>query len=113
MEILAVWLIHHKASMTLDSPMNLDGSEYMVGIGVVPATNMQEALQLFEMYLKKQDMAVFELWKCEQYFPENFIEPSQKNRDLNEVAKEALDTNQIFYACGISSEALDDDPIIS
>lgn len=107
MEILAVWLIHHKASMTLDSPMNLDGSEYMVGIGVVPATNMQEALQLFETYLKKQDMTVLELWKCEQYLPKNFTEASQKNSDINEVAKEALDTNKIFYACGISSEALD------
>lgn len=105
MEILAVWLIHHKASMADDSPMNLDGSIYMVGIGVVPATNMQEALQLFNVYLEKQNMAVLDLWKCEQYFPKNFTEPSQQNRELNEVASEALDTNKIFYACGISSEA--------
>ncbi|HTF96681.1 MAG TPA: hypothetical protein VL995_11155 [Cellvibrio sp.] len=107
MEILAVWLIHHKASMTLDSPMNMDGSEYIVGIGVVPATNMQEALQLFDAYLKKQDMAVLEAWKCEQYFPKNFSEISQKNSDINEVAQEALESNKISYVCGISSEALD------
>lgn len=107
MEIRSVWLIHHKASMTMHSPMNLDGSDYMVGVGVVPATNMQEAIQLFETHLKKQDMAVLELWKCEQYHPKGFTEPTQKNREINEVAKEALDNNKIFYACGISSEALD------
>ena len=107
MEILSVWLIHHKASMTLDSPMNLDGSEYMTGIGVVPATHMQEALQLFDQYLEKQDMTVLELWKCEQYLPENFTQSSQKDREINEVAREALEINKIFYTCGISSEALD------
>lgn len=105
MEIVSVWLIHHKASMTLDSPMNLDGSEYMTGIGVVPATHMQEALQLFDQYLEKQDMTAVELWKFEQYLPENFAEPSQKDREINEAARGALETNKIFYTCGISSEA--------
>ena len=87
--------------------MNLDGSEYMVGIGVVRAINMQEALQLFDVYLQKQDMAVLEAWKCEQYFPKNFAEASQKNSEINEVAQEALETNKISYVFGISSEALD------
>ena len=107
METKAIWLIHHKASMTLDSPINLDGSRYIVGIGVVQAINIQEALQLFDVYLQKQYMAVLEAWKCEQYFPKNFVEASQKNSEINEVAQEALETNKISYVCGISSEALE------
>src|SRR5690606_35358011 len=36
MEVFSVWLIHHKASIDTYSPMNLDGSTFMIGIGVVP-----------------------------------------------------------------------------
>ncbi|OZG73083.1 hypothetical protein BTA51_11335 [Hahella sp. CCB-MM4] len=107
MEIISVWLIHHKASMDEYSPKNLDGSEYMVGIGVVPATNMREALDLFDRYLSDLKMEIMEVTKCEQYDPKNFVEPTEDNRDINEVAAEALESGRIFYACGISSEALD------
>lgn len=72
MEIVRVWLLHHKASMTSDSPINLDGSTFMLGIGIVPATNMKEAIELFEVYLKNHDMALLELTKCEEYSPNNF-----------------------------------------
>lgn len=113
MEILSVWLIHHKASIDPDSPMNYDGSEYMLGVGVVPATSMKEALDLFDKYLSDQKMQVLELWKCEQYSPENFVDATQNNKtlqdnkEINEVASQALENGTIFYACGVSSEALD------
>lgn len=107
MEIISVWLIHHKASLDTYSPMNMDGSTFMVGIGVVPAADMKQALELFNKYLHAQNMQVLELWKCEQYLPENFVEPTQDNREIKEVATQALETGEIFYACGISSEALD------
>ena len=54
MEIVSVWLIHHKASLDPYSPMNMDGSKFMVGIGVVPAVDMKSALELFEKYLQTQ-----------------------------------------------------------
>lgn len=107
MEIVSAWLIHHKASMKLTSPMNMDGSKFMIGIGVVPATNMKQALQLFDQYLDTQDMQVLELSKCEQYSPENFTAATQDNREIKEVAMQALETGKTFYVCGISSEALD------
>ena len=44
MVIQSVWLLHHKASIAPDSPENLDGSEFMLGIGVVPAASMKEAI---------------------------------------------------------------------
>lgn len=107
MEQTSVWLIHHKASLSLDSPLNMDGSDYMIGVGVVPASGMEEAIQFFKEYLREQQMEVLELQKCELYDPQNFAEPTQDNNEIKEVATEALETGQIFYACGVSSEALD------
>ncbi len=105
MVIQSVWLLHHKASLTPDSPMNQDGSTYMQGIGVVPASNMKEAMMLFEDYLAEQHMALLELWKCEQWSPENFTGDILESRQINRSASNALETNKIYYACGISSEA--------
>lgn len=107
MEVISVWLIHHKASIDTYSPMNLDGSTFMIGIGVVPATDMKQAIEIFDAYLQQQQMQVLEIWKCEQYLPKNFAQPTMENREINEVAAQALDTGEVFYACAISSEALD------
>lgn len=104
---MRVWLLHHKASMTLDSPMNLDGSTFMLGIGIVPATSMKEAIELFEVYLKSQDMELLELTKCEEYSPNNFESSSLEDREIKEFSLESLEKNKIYYACWISSEALD------
>lgn len=101
-----MWLINHKASLSLDSPLNMDGSDYMIGVGVVPASGMEEAIQLFKEYLRKQQMEVLELQKCEQYDPRKFVEPTQDNNEIKEVATEALETGQIFYVGGVSSQAL-------
>lgn len=107
MEIISVWLIHHKASIDTYSPMNLDGSSFMIGIGVVPAIDIKQAIGIFERYLIKQQMQILEIWKCEQYAPENFVETTLENREINEVAAQAIDTGEVFYACAISSEAMD------
>ena len=107
MIITSVWLIHHKASLAPDSPMNEDGSTFMQGIGVVPASGMTEALARFNEYLAGMKMDLLELWKCEQWDPKNFAANSQENRQINHAASRALEINKIHYTCGISSEALD------
>lgn len=107
MIITSVWLIHHKASLAPDSPMNEDGSTFMQGVGVVPASSMKEALGFFDEYLAGKKMVLLELWKCEEWNPKNFIEDSLENRQINHAAGRALEINKIHYTCGISSEALD------
>ena len=52
--------------------MNLDGSEFMLGVGVVPASSMKEAWSLFDTYLKENKMGLLELWRCEQWDPKNY-----------------------------------------
>ncbi|HEY6527453.1 MAG TPA: hypothetical protein VIZ65_02080 [Cellvibrionaceae bacterium] len=107
MVVKSIWLIHHKASLSADSPMNDDGSTFMQGVGVVPAVDMKEALTLFETYLANQKMAILELWKCEQWEPKNFSNDILEGRQINHAASNALQSNKIHYTCGFSSEALD------
>lgn len=107
MVVKSIWLLHHKASLSPDSPMNEDGSTFMQGVGVVPAVNMNEALQLFDSYLAKQKMTILELWKCEQWAPQNFSNDTLEGRQINHAAKNSLEANKIHYTCGFSSEALE------
>jgi hypothetical protein len=107
MNTISVWLIHHKASLDQHSPMNLDGSTYMVGIGVVPAPDIRAALDAFDVYLQKQDMAALEITKCERYHPANFPPTTTDNREIAEAATDALEEGVVSYVCGISSEALE------
>ena len=107
MVVQSVWLLHHKASLAPDSPMNLDGSTYMLGMGVVPAASMREAMDLFDVYLAKQKMEMLELWKCEKWSPENFSDHTSASKQISAAASNALATESIHYTCGISSEALD------
>lgn len=107
MNTISTWLIHHKASLGEHSPMNLDGSTFMVGIGVVPAIDIRAALDAFDAYLQKQNMAVIETTKCERYHPANFPPTTTDNREIAEAAADALEGGIISYVCGISSEALE------
>lgn len=107
MVITSVWLLHHKASIALDSPENLDGSTFMLGVGVVPASGMKEAIEKFDAYLAKQKMEIMELWKCEKWDPRNFVGDSLESRQINGAAEKALESSNIHYTCGVSSEALD------
>ncbi|HVL01398.1 MAG TPA: hypothetical protein VM553_16390 [Dongiaceae bacterium] len=107
MVIQSAWLLHHKASLAPDSPMNLDGSTYMLGVGVVPAASLREAMDLFDAYLVKQKMELLDLWKCEKWSPENFADSTLESKQINAAASKALEAGNIHYTCGISSEALD------
>lgn len=109
MEIISAWLVHHKATLDAASPMNYDGSAHMYGVGVVPATNMREALELLDRYLAEQKMEVVELTKCEQYKASNFSEPTEDNIEIKEVVSDALESGNIGYACAVSSDAHDFD----
>ncbi len=109
MDVVSVWLIHHKASMEESSPMNLDGSTYMVGIGVVPASDMKQALSRFDEYLADNKMAILELEKCEQWDSANFAGNSFEERQINGAAGRALETGKIHYTLGESSESIECD----
>lgn len=106
MDSTSVWLIYNKASLGEFSPKNLDGSEFMVGVGVVPAIGMKEALAKFDEYLANEEMAVIEVTKCVQYDSKDFSESTEESREIRALIPEVLEEGKIFYACGVSSEVL-------
>ncbi|MBU6951381.1 hypothetical protein [Hahella sp. HN01] len=111
MEIVSAWLLYHRASMEPMTPANFDGSDYMVGVAVVPATSMKEALELFDQYLADNRMKLMDLWKCEQYRGPIGIGgpihvPSLTEPELGVAASQALENERIYCVGGISSEAL-------
>lgn len=105
MEVVSIWLIYHKASLDDLSPMNEDGSEYMVGTGFVPAISMQKAISLFGKYLEGQKMELLKLEKCEQIDPANFDASNDEDRQIIRAASSSLEDEQIRYV-GISSKAM-------
>ncbi len=106
MEIKSVWLIYHKASLDKNSPINFDGSEFMVGTVVLLATSIKEALEKFDTYLAGEYMSVIEVSKCEKYDPGNFVNNTQENAEIRRVIPDVLEHDSIFYVNGISSKAL-------
>ncbi len=110
MEVISVWLIHHKAAMELYSPMNLDGSEYMIGVAVVPATDMKTAIDKFEDYLANKKMSTIEITKCEQWDSKNFPDHSFEHEEINTASGASLESNTIYYILGASSEAIEFNP---
>ena len=106
MELKSAWLIYNKASLEDYSPLNFDGSEFIVGIGVVLATSIKEALEKFDAHLAEQGMSVIEISKCEKFDPVNFVDNSKENARIKEVIPDVLEKDKIFYVNGISSEAL-------
>jgi hypothetical protein len=107
MIVRSVWLLHHKALLSEESLMNLDGSAFLTGVAVVPVQTMHEALLLFDAYLDEQKMMIMDLWKCEKWNPKNHDISTLEGRQVNNASEKCLETNLIHYTCGISSEALD------
>lgn len=106
MDIHSAWLIYHKATMEPDSPMNLDGSDFMSGVGVVPATSMKQALSHFDQYLSDNKMAIVDITKCERWNQDHFTDGSIEHNMILNAVKNALASNSIHYTFGESSESL-------
>lgn len=106
MEDEDVWLMYHKAKLNEYSPMNVDGSEFILGVAVIPAKNKEEADHKFEQFLSGDNMVLIKLENCVIYNPDNFKEDSIANKQINFAAVKAIETGKVHYACGKTSEAL-------
>lgn len=103
-----VWLFYYQAALSPNSPMNLDGSDWVFAVALVPAASLSQALARFELSLQQNAESLLQLYKCEQWpapdYPEELL---AKNLDVE--ASRALATDRI-YQLGISSEAWAMDP---
>ena len=103
-----IFLIDHKATLADNSPLNLDGSEWIKGVCVVPAESEKAALEGFRTYMVENRMEEIEVYHVEQYLPENFSDSSKRTRFINHGVRVASDRGIISYTCGQTSETLAD-----
>lgn len=108
MEIISVYLIPNKCTLGTSSPFNFDGSEFIKGLGVVPATSPDEALSLFKQYLENQKLGLLDTSRPTQYDPNNFKDGTEDSREIKELATKALEKDQIGYACGFTYDSEDE-----
>ncbi|WP_431688744.1 hypothetical protein [Hahella sp. NBU794] len=101
-----IWLIHHKASLSPNSPMNMDGSNYAVGIAVAPGKDLQEALARLHEYLRDNHMQLLDIWKCVKHNANDYGLDSEDPNGVERSIKKAQEQSKVFYACGLSSEVL-------
>ncbi|WLQ15553.1 hypothetical protein O5O45_06420 [Hahella aquimaris] len=102
-----IWLIYHKSSLSPRSSINMDGSDFMVGVSAVPAREMMEAIELFKEHLREDYMAPMELWKCVKWGSGDYGLESEIGADIEESVTLAQASNTTITT-GISSEFLAD-----
>ena len=103
-----IWLIDHKASLGEFSPMNLDGSSWILGICVLSAKNQEQGSIKFNSFLKNEDMELLELYELCEYNSENFKDSSRRSNQVNHAANKVIDNEEICYVFAHTSEAMAD-----
>lgn len=102
-----VWLIDHKASLSDDSPLNMDGSTWLTGICVLAAKNKEVAMAMFTHYLSERGMALFELYDHSEFRPENFTDASSQSAQVTDAVRLVLQDGHPCYVCARTSEYYD------
>lgn len=101
------WLIYYKAFIAENSPLNMDGSEYVFGVATVPAKDLKKALELFDARLQECALQLIEIYKCT--IDHNAAAPYES--DLLEGIQDSIGaaiSRQQVYLSVIGNESLDE-----
>jgi hypothetical protein len=104
----AIWVIDHKATLSEISPMNLDGSEWILGVCVLSATNKESALEKFHGFLKEEEMGATEIYEFKEYSTDDFNDGSRRSSQINNAARMVREDGQTCYVYARTSEAMAD-----
>ena len=103
-----IWVIDHKAKLSDFSPMNLDGSSWILGVCVLSATNKENALERFDEFLKGEEMELIEVYDFQEYSVDSFNEGSRRSDQINNAARMVREDGQTCYVYARTSEAMAD-----
>ncbi len=105
-----IWLIYNKASVSPLSPINMDGSDFVIGVSVVPSSNQEEAMSLFQKDLTDNHMELLELGSVVEFTSENYLQDNPQssvlNREVIRAAEDAARRGMVYYVCEATSETL-------
>lgn len=103
-----VWLYFHKASLAPQSAVNMDGSDFSIGISVVPADSLSESEELFKESLSKDHMTALEIFNVTEFSPENTPPNTDLNRQILKTIEHALRRDLVHYICEDTSQAINE-----
>lgn len=103
-----IWVIDHKATLSDFSPMNLDGSSWILGVCVLSAKNKENALERFGEFLKGEEMELIEVNDLQEYSVDSFKDNSRRSDQINNAARMVREDGQTCYVYARTSEAMAD-----
>lgn len=101
------WLIDHKASLSQNSLLNIDGSTWLTGICVLTADTKEAAMTKFMEYLSEHDMELLELFDFSEFNPDNYSDSSDKSAQIHNAVGLTLQDDIPCYVYAKTSEFYD------
>lgn len=101
-----IWLIDHKATLSDCSPMNLDGSSWILGVCVLSAANQQDAELKFKAFLDNEQMELIEMYQIKEFKTEDFDDDSRRTHQIENAARTVSEDGDTCYVYARTSEFL-------
>ena len=103
-----IWLIDHKATLGDFSPMNLDGSTWILGVCVLTAGDSEEsAVAKFKDFLKHEEMELIEIYDIRQYVSEEFSDDTSRSTQIKNAVRTVLKDGETCYVYARTSETME------
>lgn len=101
-----VWIIDHKASLSPFSPMNLDESDWILGVYLVSAESQQAAQEKFDLFLKSEEMELIEIYDICNFDSELFNDSSSRSLQIANANRLIAEQGGDCYVYARTSESL-------
>lgn len=107
MEHRKIWLIDHKATLSEYSPMNMDGSSWVLGVCVLGAQDQQSAMRQFADFLQHEEMALSDTYEVCEYRADDFTDDSERTDQINYAARRVKQDGEPCYVYARTSETME------
>lgn len=107
MEHTKIWLIDHKATLSENSPMNMDGSSWILGVCVLGAPDQQSAMSKFADFLQNEEMSLIETYDIREYHADDFTDGSDRTDQINYAIGRVKQDGETCYVYARTSETME------
>ncbi len=102
-----IWLIEHKATLGPHSPMNIDGSIWILGVCVIAAASEEEATLRFNKLLGSEDMELIEIYDLRPFHESEFLDESNRTKQIRNAVRTVSQDCKTCYVFARTSETME------
>lgn len=106
MEDTQIWLIDHKATLSEYSPMNMDGSSWILGVCVLGAPDQKSAINKFADFLQNEAMKLIETYDIREFRADDFIDDSDRTEQIRYAVRKVKQDGETCYVYARASETM-------